>query len=631
MNLFRRPIPVSDRQHDHDPRIVDRQAPDRTRFAFLPRKPDGGGSLPVRTAGEAQRSRENSRNGSAFGADKRAFGRWFNQSNAADAEHQSSSQASVRSKKSYVDQSTGSPVPATLGSISSTSSSPSFASTPTFSPLFSPNLSATTQDSDSRPLAKKATAKTLASRLQELAIANADGLLDDDEYRLLRQQVFESHTGRDKGPRQNEASGAKLSEHAIIDPVAQHETRDNGPVSTRSPPLVSPRSLLSPELVQTRPPSISSQQSKRHSLLPPITSLFRRDTSASRHIEEEGNEATWRLSSASSLSRSPTVERPADDSSVLADHRDCRHLSPPTSPVRNRAIRNHPGLASSALDGRQPVRYTGSSRSSNGRSTPGGDGSESLLSGSGRSNGYSPRSPTSLRTRSTLGTGVSSALSYGRSSTHSQERSSGLDTALSRTLPPVASSTDPFLFAATDREPSVEELEKEIREIEDEWTRMRDNWKEIVRNKTRLWEIEVGADIAQDARARARFSSSRSEVGTLDPGRAEQKDGASGKRKMFKRASFLPSTRATLPISSATVPADDPGLPTFLLSTEAPLPPDFEARLCSPPLLDATHTLRASMEQVLERQRRTEDKYEKRLQFLKAKERGARIKLGLLK
>ncbi|KAK0500431.1 hypothetical protein EDD18DRAFT_1349310 [Armillaria luteobubalina] len=35
---------------------------------------------------------------------------------------------------------------------------------------------------------------SLAQRLNELASANSEGLLDDDEYRLLRQDIFERHT-----------------------------------------------------------------------------------------------------------------------------------------------------------------------------------------------------------------------------------------------------------------------------------------------------------------------------------------------------------------------------------------------------------------------------------------------------
>jgi hypothetical protein len=61
-----------------------------------------------------------------------------------------------------------------------------------------------------------------------------------------------------------------------------------------------------------------------------------------------------------------------------------------------------------------------------------------------------------------------------------------------------------------------------------------------------------------------------------------------------------------------------------------PLPPDFEAKL-SPHLIEPTLAFRAAMEEIADRQRRTEEKYERRLEFLRAKETGARIKQGLLK
>lgn len=35
------------------------------------------------------------------------------------------------------------------------------------------------------------TVKTLAQRLNELAVANGDGLLNNEEYRILRQNIFE--------------------------------------------------------------------------------------------------------------------------------------------------------------------------------------------------------------------------------------------------------------------------------------------------------------------------------------------------------------------------------------------------------------------------------------------------------
>jgi hypothetical protein len=38
-----------------------------------------------------------------------------------------------------------------------------------------------------------ATTKTLAERLQELAVAHEDGLIDGEEYRVLRQSLFEKY------------------------------------------------------------------------------------------------------------------------------------------------------------------------------------------------------------------------------------------------------------------------------------------------------------------------------------------------------------------------------------------------------------------------------------------------------
>jgi hypothetical protein len=37
--------------------------------------------------------------------------------------------------------------------------------------------------------------KTLAERLQDLAVANDEGLIDDEEYRVLRQNLFEKYAG----------------------------------------------------------------------------------------------------------------------------------------------------------------------------------------------------------------------------------------------------------------------------------------------------------------------------------------------------------------------------------------------------------------------------------------------------
>lgn len=48
--------------------------------------------------------------------------------------------------------------------------------------------------------------KSLATRLQELSVANADGLLDDEEYRLLRTRLFETFaTGAGGGDQESKS------------------------------------------------------------------------------------------------------------------------------------------------------------------------------------------------------------------------------------------------------------------------------------------------------------------------------------------------------------------------------------------------------------------------------------------
>lgn len=317
----------------------------------------------------------------------------------------------------------------------------------------------------------------------------------------------------------------------------------------------------------------------------------------------------------------------SDNRSVLSGRSNRNGLSPPSSPVRNRSIRNHPGLASSAMDPRSSSYFAGSSRSSNGRSYAGGEG-ESILSGGGRSTSHAPRSPTSVRTRSYYGGGggPSSALSHGYSSNHSHDRGSGVETLLSHSLPPITSSTDPLLFAATGREPTVQELEREIREIEAEWERMRESWREIVRGRIEKWESQVGPALVKRVRGAARTevqSSTETKGNGMLP---VQSTGA--KRGLFRRASFLAPTQAvTNP--TATTPTN-PTLPQYLLSPNSPLPVEFETSL-SPHELEPTLSLRTAMGEVLERQRRTEENYQRRIDFLRAKETGAKIRQGLFK
>ncbi|KAG2065696.1 hypothetical protein BDR04DRAFT_137359 [Suillus decipiens] len=76
---------------------------------------------------------------------------------------------------------------------------------------------------------------TLAQRLDELAAANSQGLLDDDEYRLLRQNIFERL-----------ASGSSVPQEAPIVPIISHPPNAYNLASTKSPsPSVRSKSSIS--------------------------------------------------------------------------------------------------------------------------------------------------------------------------------------------------------------------------------------------------------------------------------------------------------------------------------------------------------------------------------------------------
>lgn len=206
-----------------------------------------------------------------------------------------------------------------------------------------------------------------------------------------------------------------------------------------------------------------------------------------------------------------------------------------------------------------------------------------------------------------------------------------------RLLPPIASSSDPFLFAATGREPTAAELGDEIREIEDEWTRMRDAWRELEENRVEAWRRQVGDDVARrvgDLARRERAERGRdANDGTEDENDRDARRPKTVRKGLFKRASILalPPPRSTV-TNGASDASSSSGraLPRFLLSLATPLPADFEQTL-SPHSVEPTLALRVAMDELADRRRRTEDKYERRLEFLRAKETGAKIKQGLLK
>ncbi|GAA5865553.1 hypothetical protein JCM1840_001440 [Sporobolomyces johnsonii] len=642
LNFFRRPAPPSILEPPPPPPSAAARFEKEKRWIATISKKNAS------TDGRAGRRREGSAN-SGGGA-----GAGLGPDGARAGDSIRSSSASLRSKKSFFrgpahakDRSEPAHATQPYPSASAPASPPPLSAST--SSLPAPSLSPAPVHPPPPTPATPDPTKSLAIRLQELAVAHADGLLDDDEYRMLRQQLFESHVKAAKG---EEQGIAKLGEGSLAVPrlsASTATTAPSPPPATRSSPPLQPSSasLASPP-PSLRAPSVLSSQSKRTSVLPPLGSLFRRTTNGSSSIrngtiEEDQNFGT--PSSFPSLALSPSSLPPTSSSSAHADTlsiisgRSSHTLSPELSGSRSpplvqaRSIRNHPGLASSALDARSSGSYriAGSSRSSTGRGAGGGGAGESVFSSrsTGHGGGGGPRSPPSVSmSTSRSRTGAASASGYGYSSSRDSQIETLSSLAAPSSLPPIPSSTDPLLFAATDREPTSAELEREIREIEEEWGRMRESWRGVMEERVQGWEAEVGAEVARRV---SEFGKEEAEERRKQEEGAGGAGGAGGKKGLFRRASFTPSSSSSSTPSSRTsssLPATTLSLPAFLVNPNLPLPTTLSAAL-PPHALDSTSSLRASLAEVLERQRRTEEKYEKRLEFLRARARGARIREGL--
>ncbi|KAJ3514188.1 hypothetical protein NLJ89_g2509 [Agrocybe chaxingu] len=141
---------------------------------------------------------------------------------------------------------------------------------------------------------------TLAQRLNELALANSEGLLNDDEYRLLRQNLFERF-----------ATNATVPTEAPVVPVAP--ARPRPPKGGGTPERAISTRPLSNFQVE-RPLSITSKTSVTSGM----TDLFRRATgrrSASKDMSD--NSSIWSSTSNASFFRMPRIlTRRTSDSSV---------------------------------------------------------------------------------------------------------------------------------------------------------------------------------------------------------------------------------------------------------------------------------------------------------------------------
>ncbi|KIY65230.1 hypothetical protein CYLTODRAFT_424537 [Cylindrobasidium torrendii FP15055 ss-10] len=106
-----------------------------------------------------------------------------------------------------------------------------------------------------KPAAADNASATLAQRLNDLATANAEGLLSDDEYRMLRQNLFERF-----------ASSSTVPSEAPVVPVSIGRHAHQGSESSRNSNFIVD--------VPTRTPSLRSHQS--------VSSFFRRSHSKTR-------------------------------------------------------------------------------------------------------------------------------------------------------------------------------------------------------------------------------------------------------------------------------------------------------------------------------------------------------------
>ncbi|KAL8276273.1 hypothetical protein RQP46_011347 [Phenoliferia psychrophenolica] len=403
------------------------------------------------------------------------------------------------------------------------------------------------------PTGHDPTTKSLATRLQELATSNADGLLDDNEYRMLRGQLFLKY-----------ASGSG-DEVLALSEGAESVPRLGDDAS--------------------RAQSFKSSTSRARS---GVGSLFRRS-----HAPAKDGDADWDVVNSSridveSLINGGSERRPASRMDTL--------LVEELQPVRQRSVTRHPGMTSASLNTYGGAGGAGgSSRSSNG-GHPVGSG-DSVFSSEG---------PQSTYAHSRRGTTIPSSPS-GRSHVESIAWTPA-------SLPPMATSTDPFLFASADSNPTSKELKLEISQIEDEWGRVGESWEALEDGAVKKWEDQLGpSGLSRLTNLIALRTAS------LAPPPPPAATPASSKRLSHKPSFTYGRDPKPTPSSPAPRP---PHLPhAFVAALDSPLaagtPDDVEA---------ATATLRKELAEIGTRRKATEDKYEKRLEFLRAKLRGALIR-----
>ncbi|KAG1749318.1 hypothetical protein EDB19DRAFT_183855 [Suillus lakei] len=203
---------------------------------------------------------------------------------------------------------------------------------------------------------------TLAQRLDELAAANSQGLLDDDEYRLLRQNIFERL-----------ASGSSVPQEAPLVPIVSH-----------------PPNVYNPASVKSRSPSVRSKSS----ISSAMSTLFKRSSRISAHT---------------------TLTATTDDTSIFSSGTSRRPIPP--------HMRSDVSLTSENLSHTVDVQYLSANMSTSSINVGGNGGRSSPYRSLRRlQTGPATPPPSSFRLNGTTGspsTPVPSTSTTPRTSSHS--------------------------------------------------------------------------------------------------------------------------------------------------------------------------------------------------------------------
>ncbi|KAH9807778.1 hypothetical protein DFH28DRAFT_912879 [Melampsora americana] len=216
--------------------------------------------------------------------------------------------------------------------------------------------------------------QSLAIRLQELATANQDGLLDDEEYRILRQGLFDKMTANHNEPSVIDIGPEQIEHFPSTNPnliIKQTHSHHTSPQSTFSGLVPTP---LSP----TRDaPSIRRSLRSTNSSTSFIQSLFKRQP---RWLRNKSN---------------------LDEEDQGFEESDHDSNSPPlptdAPPLLTRALHHRPELHRRASGVTHPASWSGSQPSTTGSHSL---ASFSAPSETSRSTITRPKPPNSTRTSS---------------------------------------------------------------------------------------------------------------------------------------------------------------------------------------------------------------------------------------